>query len=127
MSRRDFDDGAIVLGGSKPKMRVRASTGALTITVAGSAQHPRDPRIAVQERPPKWETFTPPPHTKWCSSCGDWVRLDGFADDPSRRDGKRYICKVCEAADKRRRYAEQVGRPVRKWQRRRRQSLVTNT
>lgn len=61
------------------------------------------------------EIYPARPGFKYCASCGDWVRVEGFSPDASRRDGLHAYCKDCRNRQRREHYAG--GREVRKYYR----------
>lgn len=51
------------------------------------------------------EIYPAQPGFKYCAACGDWVRLEGFSPDASRRDGLHAYCKDCRNRQRREHYA----------------------
>lgn len=49
-------------------------------------------------------TFEGEPGKKWCGHCAEWHDKRYFRKDASNRDGLYNWCKMCEAAEKKRRY-----------------------
>lgn len=45
-----------------------------------------------------------PPHSKFCSACGEWVDRLSFREDTRNRDGLHSHCNPCQARHKRRMY-----------------------
>lgn len=118
----DTSDDCIVLGGAKPTCSVWLDSSS-SIRISGSTMWPRDP-AAYADKPIRQllrqllgTPYTPPPDSAWCSHCGDWRLKSYFSPDTSRKSGVDRYCKQCRAELKRRRYAEQVGRPVRAYAR----------
>ncbi len=54
-----------------------------------------------------------PPGKKWCSTCGEWVKVEGYSPDKRNRDGLHSSCKMCRAEHARKIYwaAKHTGVP----------------
>ncbi len=48
--------------------------------------------------------YTPPPDSKFCGGCGEWVKRKGFSPDPRNKDGLQAHCKTCRNAHARHLY-----------------------
>ena len=43
------------------------------------------------------------PEQRWCGRCERWLALGLFAVDIAKLGGRRYVCKRCDAGDRKRR------------------------
>lgn len=63
----------------------------------GGQRQPID-RVTVPKIVPFYPEITLiPKGTKWCSHCGDWVKVEGFSPHKGNRDGLQSWCKSCRA------------------------------
>ncbi len=94
--------------------------------VRGSRSCVRDPRKANPtlemlerlERIAWMPRINPAPKDKiWCSECAEWLSVNQFHKDASRRNGHCYICVECKRKQERRRYANKLDHPVRNYKR----------
>lgn len=83
------------------------------VQVRGSQTCIRDPRKAnptLELLQRVQSIFTPkiypvPKGKKYCSECAEWLPLDQFHKNSSRRDGHSYVCGNCERGRQRLIYA----------------------
>lgn len=96
------------------------------VKVAGSITFRRDPRLshlaqALMDMPPIWraprQMVQVDKDSKWCMECGDTRPKSYFTAKRDTFDGLDPRCKACDAARKRKEYAEAVGHPVRNYAR----------
>ncbi len=118
LSLLDFDDERITLRDGVVNID--------GVQVRGSRSCVRDPRKAspTLEMLERLERIAWMPHIKpvpkdkkWCSECAEWLSLNQFHKNISRRDGYCYVCAECERKRKRREYQNTVNHTVRHYKR----------
>lgn len=114
-----FDDGIITLGDGEISVNGEKVSGSRTCVRDPRLHHPTQqmiddmirradsPRFVVQLKPDE----------RQCAKCGEIKGLNEFPADKRYAEGHEWRCHDCEAERKRQEYAEQVGRPVRDYQR----------